>query len=313
LGKKEGSSGDINLLLTYILRKAGLHANPILLSTRDHGLVNSSYPFLSQFNTVMCHVPIGNKFFILDATEKFANYKLIPEKVVNTSGMIASEERGKWIDLIDDHAYKVMAALHGELNMNGTMKVDLILNHSDYAKNNRSTLWRKDTEAFKMKYFNLPGSAIKIDDITVKNATTDSLPLEQIIHFNLPLNSSGNYLYFNYNLLTDLDKNPFIEDNRTTDIDFGYAQEYTLFGNFSIPEGYNFESLPKNITLLYPDNSIEFNRTMQAEDNLLNVRITLAFKRTFYTANEYPDFKEFYKKLFTALNEQIVLKKKTAP
>ena len=312
-GKKEGSSGDINLLLTYLLRKAGLKANPILLSTRDHGLVNDLYPFIAQFNTVMCHVPIGNKFFILDATEKFANYKIIPEKVTNTSGLIVTDERGKWIDLIDNHKYKVMAALHGEMNMNGNMKINAIINHSDYAKTNRSTLWRKDAEAFKKEYFTAPSSNTTIEELTVKNATVDSLPLEQIVNLNQQLNSSGNYIYFNYNLFTGLDQNPFIEDTRTTDVDFGYTQDYTIFGNFAIPEGYTFEYLPKNITLLFPDNSIEFNRTMQVEDNLLNIRVTLEYKRNFYTAAEYPDFKEFYKKLFAALNEQIVLKKKTTP
>jgi hypothetical protein len=43
------------------------------------------------------------------------------------------------------------------------------------------------------------------------------------------------------------------------------------------------------------------------------MRITLEFNRPFYTAQEYVDFKEFYKKLFDMLNEQFVIKKKTNP
>ncbi len=61
------------------------------------------------------------------------------------------------------------------------------------------------------------------------------------------------------------------------------------------------------------DNGIVFSRTLQAESNLLNVRMTLEFKKTFYTADSYPEFKEFYKKLFDMLNEQVVIKKKTTP
>jgi hypothetical protein len=45
----------------------------------------------------------------------------------------------------------------------------------------------------------------------------------------------------------------------------------------------------------------------------LNVRITVEFKSSFYPAANYPEFKEFYKKLLAKLNEQIVIKKKTAP
>ena len=62
-----------------------------------------------------------------------------------------------------------------------------------------------------------------------------------------------------------------------------------------------------------PDNGIIFNRTVQVESNLLNVRMTLEFKKTFYTADSYPEFKEFYKKLFDKLNEQVVIKKKPTP
>ena len=53
-----------------------------------------------------------------------------------------------------------------------------------------------------------------------------------------------------------------------------------------------------------------FERTMSADDNLLNVRISILFKQTFYPTADYPGFKEFYKKLLLALNEQIVIKKK---
>ncbi|MBL0201424.1 MAG: hypothetical protein IPP81_15185 [Chitinophagaceae bacterium] len=98
-----------------------------------------------------------------------------------------------------------------------------------------------------------------------------------------------------------------------SDIDFGVHQEYTIFGNYTIPVGFTFDGIPENISMSTPDNGIIFSRTMQVESNLLNVRMTLEFKRTFYTADTYPEFKEFYKKLFDKLNEQVVIKKKATP
>ena len=62
-----------------------------------------------------------------------------------------------------------------------------------------------------------------------------------------------------------------------------------------------------------PDNGIVFNRVVQVEANLLNVRMTVEFKKSFYPADEYADFAAFYKKLFDKLNEQVVIKKKTSP
>ncbi|GAB2809759.1 DUF3857 domain-containing protein [Ferruginibacter profundus] len=309
--KKTGSSGDINLLLVCLLNKAGVKASPVLLSTRENGLVNKFYPFVNQFNTVMAYVKLNDKYFILDGTDKVSGYKLIPESIVNTQGFIADGEDGKWIELIDQkNKYKVMAAIHGEIDEAGIMKGDGLVNCNGYARKQRCEAWLKNKEQFKEEYFTKPYTALKIDDLTVNNADADSLPLEQKVKFTSVLNSSGNYKYFTVNLFSDLDKNPFLADERMADIDFGFQQDYTVFGNYSIPQDYVFDGLPENISMIMPDTSIIFTRSMQADDNLLNVRISVEFKRSFYTAANYPEFKEFYKKLFAKLNEQIVIKKK---
>ena len=92
---KTGNVADINLLLINILNDAGVKATPILFSTREHGLVTPHYPFINQFNMVMAFVAIKDKTFVLDATNKMINYKLVPEKIVNTNGFIVEGENGK--------------------------------------------------------------------------------------------------------------------------------------------------------------------------------------------------------------------------
>lgn len=308
---KSGSSGDINLLLVCLLNKADIATSPILFSTRENGLVNKFYPFLKQFNTVMAYVKLYNQFFILDATDRVSGYKLIPESIVNTPGFIIEGEKGKWIDVVDTkHKYKVMSAVHGEIDAAGVMKGECLVNCNDYARKQRCEEWLKNKDQFKAAYFTKPYTALKIEELIVNNVDADSLPLEQKVKFTSTLNSSGNYKYFTANLFSDLDKNPFVADERIADIDFGFQQDYTIFGNYTIPEDYTFDALPENISMIMPDTSIIFTRTMQADENLLNVRMSLEFKRTFYPVSDYAEFKEFYKKLFAKLNEQIVIKKK---
>ncbi|MGF2414474.1 MAG: DUF3857 domain-containing protein, partial [Ferruginibacter sp.] len=311
---KTGNVADINLLLVKLLTDAGLKTSPVLLSTRDHGLVNASYPFLNQFNTVMAFVTINDKYFVLDATDKITNYKLVPEKIVNTRGFIVEGENGRWKEILaGKHKYKVMAAVHGEIDAAGVMKGDGLINCNDYARKQRCESWIKNKEIFKNTYFTSTATPLKIDDFVVNNADADSLPLEQKVKFTSVLNSSGNYKYFTVNLFSDMDKNPFVADERIADIDFGFQQEYTIFGNYTIPPDYIFDALPENTVMIMPDTSIIFTRSMQAEENLLNVRITAEFKRSFYAAADYPVFKEFYKKMFAKLNEQVVIKKKETP
>jgi hypothetical protein len=311
---KTGNVADINLLLVNLLNNAGIKTSPILFSTRNHGLVTPYYPYINQFNTVMAYVLITDKAFVLDATDKIINYKLVPEKVVNTNGFIVEGENGKWKDILAGKSkYRVMAAVQGEIDETGKMTGNGLVNCYDYARVQRIKEWNEDNQKFRNDYFIKPYAGLQIEDIAINNVDADSLPLEQKVKFSAVLNSSGEYRYFNINLFSDLEKNPFIADTRISDIDFGTQQSYTIFGNYTIPSGFIFDGVPENITMTTPDNDIVFSRTVQVESNLLNVRMTLDFKKTFYTADAYPEFKEFYKKLFDKLNEQVVIKKKTTP
>lgn len=311
---KTGNVADVNLLLINLLNEAGIKATPVLFSTRDHGLVTPFYPFLSQFNTVMAYVVIKDKTFVLDATDRAISYKLVPEKVVNTNGFIVEGETGKWKEILSGKSkYKVMSAIQGEIDEAGIMKGSGLVNCYDYARAQRVKEWTENKQKFKEDYFISSYPGLKVEEIIVNNADADSLPLEQKVKFSSQLNSSGEYRYFSVNLFSDMEKNPFVSDTRVSDIDFGVPQDYILFGNYTIPQGYVFDGIPENIAMTTPDNGIVFNRTMQVESNLLNVRISIEFKKTFYTADTYPEFKEFYKKLFDKLNEQVVIKKKTTP
>jgi hypothetical protein len=193
--------------------------------------------------------------------------------------------------------------------MNGVVTVS----NYDYARLGKTTTARKGKKEFIEKYLSPNNAGIEIDSIQLENIDSDSLPLVQKVHFTQQLNSSGDYQYFSVNLFTGLEKNPFVADDRFSDVFFGVLQTHTLLGNVNIPEGYAIEALPKNIKMMMPDTSIVITRMSQMADNNLMWRVILEFKNPFYTTDEYGGFKEFYKKLFDLLNEQFVIRKKANP
>jgi Domain of Unknown Function with PDB structure (DUF3857) len=312
--KKTGNVADINLLLIKLLNDAGVKATPILFSTREHGLVVPANPDVNQFNSVMAYVVIHDKTFVLDATDKNIHYKMAPEKVVNTNGFLVEGENGKWKEILSGkNRIRSSAAVQGQIDEEGNMKGSGLINSYEYARARRAAEWMSDKQRFREEYFIKSYPALQIEDIAVGNLDADSLPLEQKVKFSSVLNSSGDYRYFSLNLFSGLERNPFIADSRVSDVDFGVQQYYTVFGNYTIPAGYVFDGLPENISLSTSDNGIQFSRTVVVDANLLNVKMTLDFKRSFYPASSYAEFREFYKKLFDKLNEQVVLKKKATP
>jgi hypothetical protein len=146
--------------------------------------------------------------------------------------------------------------------------------------------------------------------MTFKNELTDSLPLVQKFQFHIPISSSGDYSYFSTNLFTGMKSNPFIADKRYSDVFFGENQTHVIIANITIPDGYSFEELPKNIRFTLEDKSVSITRIVEANNNTLNARFTVEFKRPFYTPDEYPNLREFYKKMYSLLDEQFVIKKK---
>lgn len=309
---KTGSNADINLVLLNLLKQADVQSYPILFSTRNNGLVNTMYPIINQFNTVMAYVPVGDKFYILDATDKTAWFKMIPAEVVNTNGFLMQGANGKWIEVLESKLkYKVFTAIRSEIDTNGKMLGEATINCAGYAKKERIKIWLKDRDAFKNMYFSEPGISLNIEDIVINNINIDSLPLEQKIKFSSSLNSTGDYTFFKINMFSGLGNNPFVNEQRISDIDYGYLQDYTIVGSYIIPDGFICDSLPENISLQMPDKSIVFNRIVITAGNHLNVRLTLKFENSYYLVTNYPEFKEFNKKLYAVLNEHVVIKKKS--
>lgn len=320
---KKGTVGEINLILVNLLKDAGLNAKPILVSTHGNGLVNttdagtSRFPGYNQFNKVLAWVTIGENIYALDATDKETPAHLIPFEVLATEGLVISKietfEWG-WETLWKSNLYyKNMILLQSQVDENGKLSGEVSIHSYDYARLARIATARKGIKDLTEKYFASDNPGVTIDSVQLENLESDSLPLVQRVFFNQQLNSSGDYQYFSTNLFTGLEKNPFVADERISDVFFGVLQNHTIIANVAIPDGYQFEELPKNVKMIMPDTSIIITRMSQVNEDRLSTRVILEFKKPFYTAAEYDGFKEFYKKLFDMLNEQFVIKKKAKP
>ena len=312
--KKAGSVGEINLILLNLLRDAKLTAYPVLASTRHHGRVVTIYPFLEQFNEVLVYVTIGEEVFILDASDKYNPANLIPNDVLGTEAYVVDYANGGFVTLWDNSKLdKHLVAMSASVDEKDILTGEATLNSFDYAKNPRLKALKDGKDKFASKYINKGVTNIKIDSIELKNVEEDGMPLEQKFKFSVPVTSSGDYKYFTLNLFTGLDNNPFTSDTRQSTIEFGSNQHYTMVGSITIPQDCVFEQPPTNVMMIMPDTSIVFRRLIEVKDNRVSYRITLDFRRPFYEPQEYPEFKDFYKKLFGRLNEQIVYKKKSSP
>jgi hypothetical protein len=69
------------------------------MSTRDNGILSPISPSLSKLNYVIVLAKIGDKSILLDATEPYMPYYLIPLRCLNNSGRTVSEVKSDLVDL----------------------------------------------------------------------------------------------------------------------------------------------------------------------------------------------------------------------
>jgi hypothetical protein len=311
---KKGTVGEINLILVNLLKDAGMVAHPVLVSTHDNGVVNTADPGYDQFDKVMAYVEIDKKDYVLDATEKETPAHLFPQDILMTEGLVIEKiETFNWgwrslwkKELVARNVIQVI----GKIDETGKMNGEATISSIDYARLHRLPTAKKGKDKFIEKYITGSNQGMTVEEVSFENLESDSLPLVQKIKFSQSLNSSGDYKYFSCNILSGLEVNPFIADNRFSDVFFGYNQSYMLLGNFTLPEGYELETLPKNIKMIMPDTSVTIQRMSQLSGSILMTRIQLEFKKPVYPASQYPELQEFYKELFNLLNEQFVIRKK---
>ncbi|HQK41321.1 MAG TPA: DUF3857 domain-containing protein, partial [Flavobacterium alvei] len=87
---KTGNCAEINLMLTAMMRYAGLNANPVLISTRDNGI--AFFPNRTAFNYVIAAVETPEGMILLDATEKYSKPNILPLRDLNWFGRLIRKD-----------------------------------------------------------------------------------------------------------------------------------------------------------------------------------------------------------------------------
>lgn len=310
--KKKGTSGDLNLILINLLKAADLETYPVLVSERYHGKIDIKYPFRDQFNTLYAVVIIDGTKYYLDATDKITPPNIIPYNILNTTAFILNKKAGGLIEIKDERQqYKDIISIMASITPDENIKGEVFVNSTDYAKIRRLERYSNNSSKYIDENFKQSGSII-IDSFKVLNEDNDSFALQQKFIFVKPIEATGEYKFIPLNLFSGFERNPFISDKRFSDINFGYKRTISVNTFIGLPPGYLVDAMPRSVQLINADKSVVFTREIFKDDALNKImsRIKMDFKKSHYTADEYVEIKEFYKKMFEMLNEQIVLKKK---
>ncbi len=122
LKKKIGNDADINLILVLLLRKLDIDANPLVLSTRENGVLPPYSVSFDKLNYVIAHAVIGEQSYTLDATEENLPIGMLPERDLNGRGLLIKKNEQEWVDLSAPKKDKSVSMLNLKLTPEGLLK-----------------------------------------------------------------------------------------------------------------------------------------------------------------------------------------------
>src|SRR5690606_33815995 len=140
------------------------------------------------------------------------------------------------VDLWNDNMVKGQTIIvSASIDNDNVIAGQSIITSKGYARNPLVKSYKQSPENFLKTHYQIGIAGLSLDRLEVENIDEDSLPLTQKFLFKHQVGHSGEYHYFNLNMFTDLQKNPFVKEKRYTDIDFGHKQSYLITGRVEIP------------------------------------------------------------------------------
>ena len=313
-----GNSAEINMLLLSMLRAVGIKADPVLISTRQHGMVLRAYPRFEQFNNVIVCAELDSGLILLDAAAAFKPYELLGNRNLNGYGLrivkSADESQGSykgvWVDIEPSKNSSSTIMSMVDIDTTGNQKSKTTLTSSDYpAINLREELEKDSVKECLKKHL-----VIK-DEFDIVNEHVDNVKdLDKKLKFSFSLEKKDgptetNILYVNPFPVKFINENPFKLKKRTYPVDFNFPLQENLVTTITVPANYKVTELPKSIKIKLEDGSASFSFLIGQNDNIIQVNSSLKINKSQFQPGEYDDLKAFYEKIITVYNSTIVFEK----
>ena len=307
---KTGNIAEINLMLTAMLRYAGLTANPVLLSTRSNGV--AVFPNRTAFDYVIAAIETPSGLVLLDATEKFSLPNVLPLRDLNWFGRLirkdgTSTEVSLTPTTLSRETVNMNAVVSKEGFISGKLRKQLT-DQEALAFRQKFTVLKEDTYLEELESDN---NSIEVNEYSRENDLDLSKPIVESYAFKdiKDFERINDKIYIAPSLFLGIKENPFKQELREYPVDFGFPVQSKYNITIEIPEGYAVETLPIGLNIAGVDGIGTFKYVIANTGNKVQIIMTSEISKAIVSADYYQALKEFFQKILDKQNEKIILKK----
>jgi hypothetical protein len=313
--QKSGGSDQIALLYLAMARIAGLKAYALYVCNRQRALFNPFYLSINQLDDILVTVTVEGKEVVLDPGRKFAAFGEMDWRHSLTSGLHQSD---KGVTMVQTPAIplKDAATLRTAIltvgpdgSVSGTARITM---NGPAALRWREKAASSDEDEVK-KEFNEEMKGMVPDGVTAEfdhflNLEDYHSQLMGIVKISGNLGTqTGKRLFVPGEFFESHSKHPFVaEEKRDSAVDMEHPEVVKDEVTYQLPVGFAVESAPPDTSVPWTAHATFAVKSVNGK-NEITVSRTFARGFTFLDPKEYSQLREYYQKIATADQQQLVL------
>lgn len=305
-----GNVSEVNLLLVSMLREAGIEAYPVLVSSSDSE--TPIFPTREGFDYIVVQATYDDEKVLLDATEKYAGLNLIPLRAASWKGrLIKKDGASEWIKLTENQKSEEITFLEIALDNDSHAIGNGQKRYSNYMALRARNSNANSTEDELEKYVQNDNVGLEVSEVKLEGLedVDSNLTLKYDVIYKNAVDKVGDKIYVTPLLYEANEENPFKLDTRKLPVDLSFPLKTKTIVNIKMPEGYEVESMPENVKIMYNDNVGYYKHISNYANGVISTVATFDLTTSVIQPGGYVAFKKFFEAIVEKDAQKIVLKK----
>lgn len=287
----------INQTLIAMLRGAGIEAYPLLISTREFGKIERSFPSFLQFNGQLVYSEIDDRSYIMDASYANSQPGVIPTETYNGEGLVLKSKSFEWVDVDPvESRYDLDISIIGALEPDGSLSGRIEAESNGY-----STRFIRDElagganeqEVIREVVFEGFGD-ITLSNVEISrlNAFNEHARIEA--DFELPdyAVSFSDGLEYRPMLLGRLTENPFEDDERDIPVTLDAPERLRMQYKIALSQGFTLGEGAENSSVSL--DGARLDEAYRAESDTIAYEFEIDLQKKEYPPEDFAELYELY-------------------
>ncbi|MDX1671557.1 MAG: DUF3857 domain-containing protein [Balneolaceae bacterium] len=312
LGGALADQAAINQTLLAMLQGAGIEAWPLLISTRQFGRINRSFPSYFQFNGLLVYSQIDGESYFMDASFPQSHPSLIPVSTYNETGLVLKPDSYEWVEISPDRSlFSIHIDLKGALTPDGDLEGSIHSESAGYPAQlirQRKAAGEPENKIIRDALFD------RYSDIQITRTR-----IENLDHYGRPVRIEADFVIEQYAtsfrdglefqplVVGSLPSNPFHEGTRRFPITLDAPEELELHFEIAIPRGFQVERGLESQQLEI--RGARLQERYRSEGRTISYEYNIELSRKNFEPSLYPQLLDLYERWVTLSNMSWLIKR----